>query len=70
MSKYGKLTVARSEGQSITVTTAFGEEIEITLHSFQGKQCRVTINAPVDIGIARTELIERADAFEFDFEAD
>ena len=37
MSENGKLTVARSEGQSITVTTAFGEGIEITLHSFQGK---------------------------------
>ena len=70
MSENGKLTVARSEGQSIIVTTGFGEEIEITLHSFQGKQCRVTVDAPKNIGITREELIERADTFEFDFETE
>lgn len=61
MTKYGLLTVARSEGESLKLTTAYGEEIFIHFHSFGNKKCKVSIDAELDTEIVRTELLGRGD---------
>jgi sRNA-binding carbon storage regulator CsrA len=58
MSEYGLLTVSRSSGESLKLTTAYGEEIFIHFHSFQGQQCKVSIDAALDTEVVRTESIE------------
>lgn len=53
------LVVTRREGESITVISPEGTEIEITLVQ-DGTAARIGIQAPVDYKILRTELLEEA----------
>lgn len=56
--KNGTLTLTRSSGESLLITTEFGEQLEIMLHTFSGKQCKVSINAPRGVNVVRSELLE------------
>lgn len=58
MSEYGLLTLTRSEGESLKITTAYGEEIFIHFHTFGNKNCKVGIDAELDTEIVRTEFKE------------
>lgn len=51
------LTVARRSGDSIQITTSFGEQITVHLHSFKGDQCKLSFVAPESVKILRTELL-------------
>lgn len=59
MPEYGLLTLARSEGESLKLTTTYGEEIFIHFHSFGNKKCKVSIDVELDTQIVRTELLSR-----------
>lgn len=61
MSKTGNLTITRATGETLIITTEFGEQIEILLHAFQGKQCKVSVSAPKSVCIERGELLEQAE---------
>ena len=58
MPETGFLTLARSSGESITLQTAFGETIVIYFDAIHTKQCKVSIEAPLDVNIVRTELLD------------
>ena len=51
------LVITRREGESITVISPDGKEIEITL-TRDGNNARIGVQAPQDYKIVRTELIE------------
>ena len=51
------LVITRREGESITVISPDGTEIEITL-TRDGNNARIGVQAPQDYKIVRTELIE------------
>ena len=51
------LVITRREGESVTVISPEGTEIEITLVQ-DGTAARIGIQAPVDYKILRTELLE------------
>lgn len=51
------LVLKRKEGQSIVV----GGNIIIKVHKIEGKSVKLAIDAPKEISILRTELIERAE---------
>lgn len=51
------LVVTRREGESVTVISPDGTEIEITLVE-DGTAARIGIQAPKDYKILRTELLE------------
>ena len=53
------LVITRREGESITVISPDGMEIEITLVQ-DGTAARIGIQAPPDYKILRTELLEEA----------
>lgn len=53
------LVITRREGESITVISPEGTEIEITLVQ-DGTAARIGIHAPKDYKILRTELLEEA----------
>ena len=61
MSEYGLLTLSRSSEESLKLTTAYGEEITIHFHSFGNNKCKVSIDAPLDTEIVRTELLDKPD---------
>lgn len=61
MSEYGLLTLSRSSGESLKLTTTYGEEITIHFHSFGNNKCKVSIDAPLDTEIVRSELLEKPD---------
>ena len=61
MSEYGLLTLSRSSEESLKLTTAYGEEITIHFHSFGNHKCKVSVDAPLDTEIVRTELLEKPD---------
>ena len=53
----GRLTVTRNSGESILI----GEDILVTVNSSaRGNGIKVTIHAPRDIRIVRTELLDAA----------
>lgn len=54
------LVITRREGESITVISPEGTEIEITLVQ-DGTAARIGIQAPKDCKILRTELLEEAE---------
>ncbi len=51
------LTVGRRSGDSIQITTSFGEQITVHLHSFKGDQCKLSFVAPESVKVLRTELL-------------
>lgn len=51
------LVITRREGESVTVISPDGTEIEITLVQ-DGTAARIGIKAPKDCKILRTELLE------------
>lgn len=53
----GSLTLTRRPGEAFKI----GDDIFITVKEFNGStQVRLTINAPKDVAIVRTELVERS----------
>lgn len=52
------LILTRKLGESITI----GDEIKITVLEFQGRQVKLGIIAPKDIGIHREEVYEKIQA--------
>ncbi|WP_231876613.1 carbon storage regulator, partial [Oleiphilus sp. HI0066] len=48
---------------SCSLYSMHGEQIEILLHAFQGKQCKVS-SAPKSINVLRGELLEPAECAE------
>lgn len=59
MSKNGNLTITRASGETLIITTEFGEQIEVLLHAFQGKQCKISVSASKSVRIVRGELLEQ-----------
>lgn len=51
------LTLTRKEQESITITTETGETITVTV-TRTGRNTKLAIDAPRNISILRTELIE------------
>jgi len=52
------LTISRRPGESIHI----GDEIVIHIHRFHGSQIRISIDAPQQVRILRSELIIAEDA--------
>lgn len=57
MSEKGNLTLSRKLNESITITTSFGETIEVTLKHIGESQVKLTIEANRDVSVLRKELI-------------
>ena len=53
------LKLTRTPGETITLFLPDGRTIEIVLDQSRGNQARLGIDAPQDIKIQRTELIEK-----------
>ena len=56
------LILTRRPGESIQV----GDDIEISVLEIRGSQVRLGINAPADILVLRSELLENKSAAELD----
>ena len=52
------LTIARKAHESIIITTPDGDELRIVVHTFEGNQIKVSIEASTDYRITREELLE------------
>lgn len=55
----GLLCLSRKPLQSITVKTAYGEEIIVSINHIEGQQVSLCFDAPLDVEIMRTELLHQ-----------
>jgi carbon storage regulator len=49
------LVLTRRAGEAIKI----GEDVEVTIHGIDRGQVRIGIDAPKDVNIARTELLDQ-----------
>ena len=53
------LAITRRVGESVTIFLPDGRTIEVVVYQTHSRKARIGIEAPDDIDILRTELIER-----------
>jgi carbon storage regulator CsrA len=53
------LAISRRAGESVTMFLPDGRLIEVTVYATGNKVVRIGIEAPQDVDIYRTELLER-----------
>jgi carbon storage regulator CsrA len=53
------LAITRRVGESVTIFLPDGRVIEVVVYETHSRKVRIGIEAPTDIDILRTELIER-----------
>ncbi len=51
------LVLTRKEGDSITLILPDGEEVLITLERYEGYSTKVSVEAPDEVAIFRSELL-------------
>jgi carbon storage regulator CsrA len=56
------LKVKRKAGEVVVITTADGDEIQVTVDSIEGRAARLSIEAPQRVRIDRLEIHERRKA--------
>lgn len=56
------LILTRKPSESVTLYTADGESITVTVASVNGQQVKLSFNAPDDVDILRSELLSVDDS--------
>jgi len=52
------LAISRRPGESVVVQLASGEKITITVVRISGRQVRLAVDAPKQVPVVRSELLE------------